>query len=203
MQIILSFVLGILSILGSNGKKMKIVIDTDDIMKLFEGVLSSNTIKNFAQQLIERDVARRSGYKNPYHPEDDLVNTFDTTDLVKRKVSNDLRTEKKDRTISTTQADSLEKQNDDYFLNNEVLSDDVLTENEMPVNYTDLKTNKTGINSKMFSTSKKQVTTRKPVNVIEFISNRVSNRTDGNQTHQDDRQNYKPRQTRFMLVGRT
>ncbi|PZC86136.1 hypothetical protein B5X24_HaOG213094 [Helicoverpa armigera] len=185
---------------------MKIEIDTDDIMKLFEGVLSSNTVKNFAQQLIERDVARRSGYKNPYHPEDDLVNTFDTvdyTDLGKRKASNDLRTEKKERTISTTQADSLEKQNDDYFLNNEVLSDDMLTENEMPVNYTDPKTNKTSINSKMFSTSKKQVTTRKPVNVIEFISNRVSNRTDGNQTRQGDRQNYKPRQTRFMLVGRT
>uniref|UniRef100_A0A2A4JMU8 Uncharacterized protein n=1 Tax=Heliothis virescens TaxID=7102 RepID=A0A2A4JMU8_HELVI len=179
-----------LSILGSNGKKIKIVIDTDDILKIFQGALNSDTIKKFAHQLIERDVAKRSGYKNPFHPEDDLVNTFDTA-LYKPKKVNKISKEIKDESVASIDGATIDidKENDDFFLNNEVVSDDMLTENEIPVNY---KANKSRNTSK-----KRKVITRKAVDKI--ISKRVSIRKDGNQTHHDDRQNYKPRQTRFAV----
>lgn len=91
--------------------------------------MSAETVKKFATQLAQRELEKGIGYKNPYHPEDDLVNTFnDAVDKEKYNFENKLR--QQSPTTTEKEIDPLDLENDKFMDGNEVLSEDVLTENE-------------------------------------------------------------------------
>lgn len=123
------FVVGLVTLTLANAKDIKIQIDPDDILKIINGMMSAETVKKFATQLAQRELEHGTGYKNPYHPEDDLVNTFnDAVDKEKSILGNKLR--QQSSTTTEKEIDPLDLENDKFIDENEVLSEDLLTENE-------------------------------------------------------------------------
>ncbi|CAD0200405.1 unnamed protein product [Chrysodeixis includens] len=93
--------------------------------------MSAETVKKFATQLAERGLEKGSGYNNPYHPEDDLVNIFhEVVDKEKVNYENKMKRQRPPVTTEKEPVDPLDVENDMFMDGNEVLSEDLLTENE-------------------------------------------------------------------------
>ncbi|XP_022826240.1 uncharacterized protein LOC111356196 [Spodoptera litura] len=167
MKLFLYFTTGLLTLLAINGKKIKIQIESEDVLRIFDGVVNSETLRNFAQQLVQRGISKQNGVKNPYHPEDDLVNKYDAVvdkepqsplppgkhsfviDLknplrgeenIKREidVSDQNQNSVIDEYAGPTK-DPLDQENEQFLNGNEVPNDDILTEGELPVSLNNIE----------------------------------------------------------------
>ncbi|CAH0674008.1 unnamed protein product [Spodoptera exigua] len=224
MQPIFYFTTGLLTLLAIDCKKIKIQIESDDLLKIFDGVINSETLTNFAQQLVQRGISKHRGVRNPYHPEDDLVNRFDTIvdkeqrspgkrpfliDLTNphRGIQNVKReTEVPNHNVvvnkhTETTKDPLDQENELFLSGNEVANDDILTEIELPY----IPLNDIEVKAKNDAIIEKDAT-------IKQINKEIKNTSDTKQIiltrkdeHNkglefiDDRSNFKPIQKRFAL----
>ncbi|KAF9409580.1 hypothetical protein HW555_011112 [Spodoptera exigua] len=215
---------GLLTLLAIDCKKIKIQIESDDLLKIFDGVINSETLTNFAQQLVQRGISKHRGVRNPYHPEDDLVNRFDTIvdkeqrspgkrpfliDLTNphRGIQNVKReTEVPNHNVvvnkhTETTKDPLDQENELFLSGNEVANDDILTEIELPY----IPLNDIEVKAKNDAIIEKDAT-------IKQINKEIKNTSDTKQIiltrkdeHNkglefiDDRSNFKPIQKRFAL----
>lgn len=91
----------------------------------------SEVLQKFASQLVRRSSKNQKpkALENPYHPEDELFNSFNA-DVDKKS-----QYESSDSKLVIT-TDTLEKQNYQFLIGNDVASDDILTDAEdmKPIN---------------------------------------------------------------------
>uniref|UniRef100_A0A2H1WW78 SFRICE_033507 n=1 Tax=Spodoptera frugiperda TaxID=7108 RepID=A0A2H1WW78_SPOFR len=224
---------GLLTCLAINGKKIKIQIESEDVLKIFDGVVNSETIKNFAQQLVHRGISQHSGLTNPYHPEDDLVNKYDSVSsneepsplppgkhpfvidlknplrvLQNLKKEIDVTNQDQNSVVDNNAEptnDPLDQENEQFLNGNQVSNDDVLTEIEPAVS----SLNNIAVKSKNDTIIEKDVIKKRFKLKTEKkkkadAKKTILTRKDDSENEKglellDDRSNFKPIQTRFVL----
>lgn len=180
--------MGLVCLVTTDSKGIKIQFEPDDILKILNGVINSQTVKNFASQIVQRGFSKSMGYNNPYHPEDDLVNTFDATVDKEKK---QLQMSPKYNILRNANLDPLDKDNDNFILGNDVISDDALTDIDHP--------SKPVIKATEQVSDKPNEVQKKIVDSVQ--SQRILTRKDNKQEYKDDRLNFKSVQKRFLLIG--
>lgn len=182
-----------------DGKTLKFKIDSDDVVKILNGLLNLDTFKNFATQIIQRNVGKHVGYSNPFHPEDDLVSTFNAAIVQEHK-----RLKQKKKPKTNTNMDSLDKENENFV--DDHLSDEAFSDKEA-IRMSEVKPNITTILKQITKKPFQAVKTTKNPNQVKHVSNvlvngRIISRRHGlpgELYHSDDRVNFKPIQKRFMM----
>jgi hypothetical protein len=98
-----------------SAKEIKIQIDSNDLFKLVGGIVNSDNFRKFAEQIVKRTAMKYGTYNNPYHPEDNIVENFDTENAAIEA--------------------HLEEENNNFISGGEDRSDDQLSEGETTKNY--------------------------------------------------------------------
>lgn len=111
---------------NTNGKDIKIQIDSDDVMKIVEGIMKSRTFRDVAAEMVERSNLKRGIYNNPYHPEDDKSDSVEIG-IKRKQVKNSEENGAKVKLNKLKQSDDkIEKDNENYILDGVHISEDEL-----------------------------------------------------------------------------
>lgn len=114
----LNIIISLLILHNTKAKKIKLEIETDDLIKLMDGIMKTEMFKNVANQIIQRSVKRNYGLYNPYHPEDKAISN---EDFKKTEKETSRKNEQKSRNIYFDNNDNslieskIEKENSNYM----------------------------------------------------------------------------------------
>lgn len=98
---------------NTEANKIKLQIETDDLMKLLNVIMKTEMFKGLAAEIIQRSATKKNGaYNNPYHPEDDTITNNNSEDKEDQKFKNLYPFNKETKIVES----KLEKENDNYVL---------------------------------------------------------------------------------------
>lgn len=121
-----------------DANKIKLQIETDDLMKLMDGIMKTDLIKNFVAQIIPRSESKTGIYNNPYHPEDDFANHESTQEKNKQDESGNFKPYSE---RNSTYESKIEMENDNFILGqDEKYEENITSLNNFSVENDNMKT---------------------------------------------------------------
>ncbi|XP_063827046.1 uncharacterized protein LOC135076524 [Ostrinia nubilalis] len=154
-----------------NASEIKIQIDTNDLLKLLSGFMSSELIRKFANQMVQRTAIKYGSYNNPYHPEDNIVNNMEAENAANALIDA-----------------NLEKDNDNFLSGDEEKNEDQFSETEKS------KNGNVGMNTKEKTTKTENIT--KERSKYPLLPDRFENKE-----AKENKKNLKYNQRRYVLKG--
>lgn len=108
-----------------NANSIKLQIETDDLIKVLNGIMKTVMFQNFAAQLNRRSQSNTIKYNNPYHPEDDTDIVDNTQEIYERdkQKSRNLKLDDTQIFLSESQIDT---ENKNYILSEYKTDEDML-----------------------------------------------------------------------------